>query len=174
MNRQWLWMSIPVALIGLAILPFAVIRLLNLVNDATLVSLPLVQEQTLHLETTGSMLLHGEGPRFTTAFGKLEFELTFQVDNKPVELNPVYLKSSSSGITHSRLSLRAFDIEYPGEYQLKISGLDDNCKAQEKCLIAITRDNRRPLVGTIVAIVFSAIAFLSGSIISAIVFLRCN
>lgn len=173
MTRAWLWLSLPLALIGLVVLSAMLLRLLEHVKTSPQISARLIEHQEITIDMTGPLLLHGEGPRFTTAFGKLDFQLIEKSTDRKIEMTTVWLKSSSSGIKHSRLSLRAFYIDSAGRFKLIIGGLDNSCGA-ETCRIVITQDDRGKLLGTIALLVVSVISFLAGLIVSLIVFLQGN
>ena len=168
MNSQWLWATIPVA--GLC-LPAVVLLIWDLVSQHRanhILSLPLLAEQTLSIDAAGTMLLHGEGPRFSTTFAKLEYQLTELAHNANVPLAPIWFKFSSSGVSRSRLSLRGFEVEQPGNYRLKISGLENVTLEQHQLIV--TRDHRARTAGMILALVFFGGGLIASLVLSFIAY----
>ncbi len=170
MKMYWLVVTIPLALICLAIAIAMVQQLLKQHRTGDLVSVPLVAEQELDIDGSGAMLLHGEGPRLTTAFAKLDYHLVDLADGNVVPLSNILLKSSASGVSRSRLSLRYFTVDRPGRYRLVVLGLD-GLSLSEPHNIVFTHDTRRKLVVNIVSLVFSAIGFFAGLGMSVFVYL---
>ena len=153
---QWLWLTIPVMLICLALVFTLAWSLVKNHRSSLVVSVPLAAEQMIELDATGPMLLHGEGPRMTSAFGKLDFQMTGADAGLSVPLEGILFKSKSSGASRARLSLRRFTCESPGRYRLTVSGEIAPERTANHNLV-ITRDNRTGMTATIVGLVFSAI-----------------
>ncbi len=170
MSQHWLWATVPLGLICLVILPVMVWRLIDNYRADEILSVPLVAEQELSLDGAGPMLLHGEAPRLSAAFGGLDFRLTRLADDRDLTLSDIWMKSSSSGFSKARLSLRAFELTQPGRYRLTVLGSLDADLAANHSLV-ITHDRRGRMVGTILAVVFSAIGLLGGLTLSLVIYM---
>ncbi len=158
LNLQWLWGLVPFTIICLVIIIKMIFRLVKAHRKAALVSVPLDEEQEIAIDVTGPMLLHGEGPLYTNVFAELDFQLTSLSNKNDVFLSKVFFKSSSSGFSKSRLSLRFFEIEQADVFLLKILGLESSPPAEHQ--VVITFDHRRQVSGSIVALVFASIGFM--------------
>jgi len=161
MSAGWLWWTIPLAVLGLLGVGVAVRSLIALGSSRIAATEGIADEQTLILDTTGPMLLHGEGPRFTTAFGAMEFQLIREADGARIPLKSVLIKSSSAGLRLVTLSLRRFEIETPGPHRLLVSGAPA-ADARVDHRLFVTQDHRGRLGGVVVGLVLSGIATLGG------------
>jgi len=168
MSQQWLWAAVPFAVVGLAILSLTIWKLVATHRGGLVLHLPLIAEQELVLEAVGPMLLHGEGPRFTTAFADLDFRLIDLSDGAAVPLSGVVFKASSSGLSTARLSLRAFEVTRPGRYRLTALGLSSPPPGAPHALL-IGHDRRGRTVAIILALVLAAIAAVAGLVLSALI-----
>lgn len=169
LSTRWLWITIPVAVICLVAVPVIAWRLYVAQRDSVRITLPLVAQQDFEIPQAGAMLLHAEGPRFTTKFGGLDYRLFDVARDRAVPLAAVLFRQSSSGLKQSRLSLRAFEITDPGRYRLTVTGLGTEPLAAGHGLV-IGLDQRKGLVAHIVALVFASIALLAGVTMSCIIY----
>ena len=169
MSNNWLWLTVPVGLISLVILPIFVWRLVEMHRSQLVLSVPLLAEQEIDIETAGRLLLHAEGPRLTRAFGGLDYQLTDLSDQSAVPLKPTIPPFSSSGISRSRLSLRAFELARSGRFRLTVTGITDPTVSQDNNLV-LTHDRRGGTIGIILVVVFSAIGLLGGAILSSVIY----
>jgi hypothetical protein len=170
MSNQWLLITVPVAVAGLALLLIFVRRLVKAHRAELVLSIPLLAEQEITLETAGDFLLNAEGPRLTRAFAGLDYELHALSSTSAVPLKPLLIPYTSSGFSRARLSLRRFEIATPGRFRLTVSGLSNPAVARGNNLV-VTHDRRGGIVGIIVVVVFSAIGFVVGSVLSTLLFL---
>lgn len=168
MSLYWLGATGALALGCLIFVLLMVKRLIDVQRSSLLASVPLVAEQEIALDATGPMLLHGEGLRFTRAFGGLEYRLIGLSDNRDVPLNGIWLKSSSSGVSKARLSLRSFDLARAGHFRLTVRGAIDPALADEHKIV-ITHNRRNRIVGIILGLVFGGIGIAAGLALSILV-----
>ena len=169
MSLHWLWGTLPLGAICLILLPVFVWRLVKALRVEDVLSLPLVPEQEVAVEAAGPLVLHAEGPRLTRAFGGLDYRLVDLADGRAVPLSGIFVKSSSSGLSRSRLSLRKFAIDRPGRYRLTVTGIEDPAVGEKNRLI-VTRDRRGRTTGIILVVVFSAVGLLASVVASAVIF----
>ena len=131
---------------------------------------PLVAEQELSIGETGKMLLQAEGSRFTAAFAKLDYRLTDLSDDRILPLSNVLLKSSSSGLSRSRLSLRSFNVELAGTYRLVVLGLDQT-EFEKPHNIVVSHDRRGKMILKIVELVVAGIGLIGGFGLSVVLYI---
>src|SRR5512138_2794422 len=74
--KNGLWLSWPIFGSGIFLLCFCIVTVVRLGDKNRICSLPLVAEQTVEFAEAGQAILWLEGPKFTTRFGGLSFELT--------------------------------------------------------------------------------------------------
>lgn len=172
MTLSWLWWTIPLSVIGVVVVVFNTSRLIAN-HKEHLARVPVVDAQDVSIAASGPMLLHGEGPRATNAFADLDFQLTSTKDGHVVRLVKPHFKTSSSGTSRSRLSLRSFEIEEAGVFRLEVLGLAaTRTESDAPIEIVVTRDRRKWMAGTIVGLTFGAIAFLGGLALSIAVWFK--
>jgi hypothetical protein len=169
MSVSWLWLVVPVGIACMAIV-WTLVGNLIAIHRTVVVRAPLVAEQEVSLEAAGRMLLHAEGPRFTRAFGGLDFRLTRREDEFVVPLQDVWFRAESSGRSTSRLSLRSFELERPGRYRLRVLGLPEPLPEKPHALV-VTHDYRARMVRTIVALVFAGIGLIGSVGLTIVIFL---
>jgi len=161
MNRLWLYGGLFGTIVYAALLTLAIFRLVQAYRageeDAKFE--PLVNEQQVMLNLPGSMLLHGEGPRFTTAFGPLDFRLIHHQTGEILPMETIWFKSSKSTMSSVRLSLQGFSVAEPGLYVLQVLGLHPEVNTRGHQLV-MTRDTRLESGPKVIAIVLSALGFL--------------
>jgi len=172
MTLSWLWWTVPLSAVGVGVVVFNTSRLIAN-HKEHLARVPVIATQEVSIDASGSMLLHGEGARGTSAFADLDFQLTSTKDGSVVRLVKPQFRVSSSGTSRSRLSLRSFEIEEAGGFRLDVLGLGTASTGGDAPIeVVITRDRRKWMVGTIVGLTFGAIAFLGGLALSIVVWLK--
>ncbi len=170
MSPEWLRITIPVAIVLAALLIYLVIRLIGVLRGAVVASVPLAAESEVAFDATGPMLLHGEGPRLSTAFRNLDFSLADVETGQEVVLSGILFKQSSSGLRKTRLTLRSFTLDTDGTYCLSVQGASDSGGLPDHSIV-FTRDRRSRVVGLIVAIVFCGIGATGGLGLSVAIYL---
>lgn len=175
MSYSWMWVTVPVASLCLVLLGTTLSRLIRIHRGSVLVSVPLIEEQDVTIDGVGRMLLHGEGPRGTDRFARLDFRLTDLSRGRDLGLDRVWLKASSSGRSTARLSLRSFRVEQPGSYRLRLIDRSSSCVSEkpphDSHRIVISHDVRGRTAGAIVGVVLSGIGAMAGLGGSLVVYL---
>jgi hypothetical protein len=121
MNATWLLAgSLALSLAGL----LGLIRsLLRSVRDARIGAYPLLPRQSVEFPTAGPVMLAVEGPRFTSGFRRLGFELRLP-GGASVQGRRVLLRNTTTGLSSVRLTLQRYVLPFAGRYELLVNGLD--------------------------------------------------
>lgn len=120
MVQPWLFAALfAVSLAALVVLVRAVLRMLR---TARLFDVPLLERQDVEFPAAGRVVLCMEGPRFTTRFRRLVYELRLP-GAAPVAGRRVLFRTVTSGVSKARVTLRTYDIPFAGRYELWIAGL---------------------------------------------------
>lgn len=108
---------------GVVLTVGALARLIRLSRQPELARVPIAERSAVVLPAAGRADLAIEGPLFTTRFRGLDFAL---VDDAgvPVRLDRLWVRTSSGGVSRTRLSLYRCDVPRAGAYELRVTGLD--------------------------------------------------
>jgi hypothetical protein len=156
-----------VAGIGLAILSVA--RLVRVTRQAEMARAPVAAATAVAFPEAGAAELAVEGPRFTTRFRNLSFELV-DPTGLPVTLHRLWIRTASSGVSRVRLSLHRLELPHAGTYQLRIAGLDADAD-YSGCAIVFVRPQGPGLAATIVGLLASiGLAAASFAVAGALLF----
>jgi len=120
--RNGLWVSWPFFGLGLFLLWTFIATATKMGERNRICSLPLVAEQRVDFPGAGKVVLWPEGPRATTRFGGLGFELRGS-DGTVLKGQPVLVRNRPSGVAKVKISDRTFDIPHAGGYTLMTPGL---------------------------------------------------
>ncbi len=116
------WLLAALFAFSLAALVLLVRAVLRMLRSARLFDVPLAGRQFVEFPAAGPVVLCLEGPRFTTRFGRLDFELRLP-GGAPVAGHRVLFRTVTSGVSKARVTLRSYDIPFAGRYEFGISGL---------------------------------------------------
>jgi hypothetical protein len=163
---------------GVALLAAAIQRLVRLVRESVLFRAPLVAEQTLHFEHAGDGVMHAEAPLATTifrgnryapppAFRGLEYALRHAGTGLEIPLGGVLGVGAVSGTTKTRIPLKRFRIEQPGDVTLTVSHLAPDTKT-EGCVFVFTRPYGVAMPAWILAIVAGGLLFIGGVVFTVL------
>jgi hypothetical protein len=147
--------------VGLALTGLTVARLVRLARAEPVARVPVAARHPVALPEAGPVELAIEGPRFTTRFRGLDYELV-DAAGTPVPIGRVWMRTSSSGFSTSRLTIKRLDVPRPGTYELRIRGLVEGTD-YTGCAIAFVRPMGIQILTTIPALL-GAIGLTAGSI----------
>jgi hypothetical protein len=159
-------MSIGIAVLGTALLVFAIVRLLAVVRDGVIVRLPVVPAQDVEFKQAGQVVLCIEQAHFGMAFGGLGYALRDSGD-RDVPSAPILFRTKVSGFSRVRLSVRSFAIPRPGRYHLLASGIAPGSDMSSAAIV-FTRPFAAAMVLWILGIVFGGICLIGGIVLSAL------
>jgi hypothetical protein len=162
--RNWTWMGVPVMLIALAALALLIAGVTSLIKKAQMFRVPLADNQEVHFTRIGRVVLCAEGPRGTTRFVNVNFELT-GMDGERIEGRRVWFSTRTSAISKVRMELLSYNIPYPGRYVLHMTGLGAPQEKDASHAVVFAE----PHLGQTVAYILG-IVLVSGVFITSLVF----
>ncbi len=162
--KYWIWIGVPLMLAAAFALWMLITGVMATVKKAHLFKVPLLERQEVRFDESGRVILSMEGPRFSTRFGRLNFELR-ELSGEVVESSPALFRATTSGISTARMELLKFDIPRPGPYVLIMTGLGPPQERDAKHAVVFMR----PHLGKSVAYVLG-IVLASGVFITSLVF----
>jgi len=158
--RYWIWIGIPLMLAAAAALWILITGVISLTKRALLFKVPLVAKQEIGFEESGRIALSMEGPRFTTRFAGVNFQLR-ELDGQSVPSRPSLMRTRTMGTSTITMELMTFDIPRPGRYVLLISGLDEPSVWEPAHAVVFMRPHMGQTVAYIVGIVMAACVFIA-------------
>ena len=159
--------TISAMLAGIALLAFTITGLIRLVRESVVARLPAVAEQFVAFERPGTFVLHLEGPRFSGALRRAAFSLKDPAGNREVRSWPILFRTTASGFSSVRVSVRGFAVERPGRHALTASGLDADTVTPQHALV-FTRPYTAAMVLLILGIILGAFCCIGGLVFTAL------
>jgi hypothetical protein len=161
---------------GVGLLLVAIPRLVGLVGESVLFRAPLVPEQTSRFDQGGDGVMQAEAPLGGTfmrgnryavppAFRGLEYTLRDAGTGTEIPLGGVLLVGATSSLTTTRVPLKRFRLERPGEVTLTISHLAPKTKT-EGCELVFTRPYGAALPGWILVIVLGGLLLIGAGVLT--------
>ena len=158
------WLLAILFLLAVAALVALVRAVAGMLRSARLCAVPLRTSQSIEFPTAGRVVLCMEGPRFTTQFRRLRFELR-QLGGAEIAGHRILFRLVASGISRARVTLRTYDLPMTGRYELVIHGLPpQHVDAPDHAIVFM-----RPHLGRTVLLVIG-ITLASALAISSLVF----
>ena len=167
MNPTFMALSIGAMVIGVVVLFLAVTRLFALLRATEVTRVPFAAETPVTFNAPGAYVLHVEQPRLSFALGNAEFALRDATSAEEVRSSPVIFRTTVSGVSSARVSVRDFEVPRAGVYRLLVKGIDPAVDVSHSALI-ITRPFGAALFGLILAIVFGAACLIGGLVFTAL------
>lgn len=149
------------------LLLLAVRALMRQLSAREIAVLPVVASQVVRLDAGGAVVLALRGRQFRTGFGQASFELREAARGEAVPAQTLLMRSRSSGLDGQvTLSVRRFEPQAAGSYELTVAGLPAAADFREARLVLL-RDNGAALVLRIGAVVACAVVLL-GALVFAV------
>ena len=164
MNRSWLLLTLPVALLAAGLLAWTVRSLLRTVRGAVVLSVPMLPRQVVQFERAGQYALNVEADSLTALITGLEFTLVDTERRTAIPLRTAIMRTRVSSLSRARREMYAFSISAPGSYVLRTKGADESLLAGHPSLV-ITRPFHGALVLHVLGLVASG-ALLIGSMVA--------
>jgi len=161
-------LTIGVAIFGIALLAYSIVRLLAVVRASVVVRLPAVPEQDVTLAQAGQIVLCIETTHLRSEFAGVKFALR-DGTGRDVPSAPIVFRSRVSGFSRVRLSVRTFDIPRPGRYRLVATGIAPDRDMSQAALV-FTRPFAAAMVLWILGIVLGGFGLIGGTVLSALRF----
>jgi hypothetical protein len=160
-----LYLTVPAALAAALALAFAIPALVRRARLDTLATLVVAAEQRVELPA-GEVVLHLAGPFGAVGLGSLSFDL-IAADGTALPTSPVLVRSRRSSREWGVLLARQrFSVPSAGTYRLQVGGIQAAGRDLSRCRLLLARPQDAGLVLGILAVVFSAIAFIACSVLS--------
>lgn len=163
--RHWFWIGSPLVVAALAALGMLIPGLMAMLKRGQLFRVPLAESQQVEFAGAGPVALSIEGPRGTTRFANVNFELR-AVDGEAVAGESVWFRAQSSGMSTAKTELLRFEIPKAGKYVLVMKGLGSAQPGDAGHAVVFSRPQTVPMVAFIVGIILAA-----GVLIASAVFL---
>jgi hypothetical protein len=122
LDRNVLWIAPPLMCLSALLLGLFIRSEVRLVKEAKVLSVPLVAEQNIEFLEAGRVVLCVEGPRFSTRFAGLSYELSTN-DGAPIEGRTAWFHATTTGVKWARVEVRLYEIPHPGLYVLRVQRL---------------------------------------------------
>jgi hypothetical protein len=170
-SRSILFLTVPVAIAALALLSWTAVSLLRTVRGSAVATIPIRAEQQVHFDAAGNLALNLEGPLGALLPTKLHFALSSADGATRIPLAPIAFRTEVTSMSRSRIELYGFTIPTPGDYVLRIDGLDgiDATVDYSACAIIIARQYGVSLVLHILALVALGVALIGSIVVSGLV-----
>jgi hypothetical protein len=167
-SRSILFLTVPVAIAALALLSWTAVSLLRTVRGSVVTSVPIRAEQRVHFDATGNLALNLEGPLGALLPTKLHYALSSADGATRIPLAPIAFRTEVTSMSRSRIELYVFTIPAPGDYVLRIDGLDASVD-YSACAIIIARQYGVSLVLHVLALVALGVALIGSLVVSGLV-----
>jgi hypothetical protein len=149
---------------GVVLSALSIARLMRLARQPELARAPIAPQSTVTFAQAGRAELALEGPLFTSKLRNLGFELR-DPTGLPVRLDRLWMRTSSSGFSRTRLSLYGVDIARPGTYAVHVTGIDP-ATDYGQCAVLFVRPSGSGIALSIVSLLAS-IGLTAASIATA-------
>lgn len=169
LSRNGLWISAVVFVISAASLGFFILKVIRLAKQATIISVPLLEQQEVAFAPSGRAILSIEGPMFTGRFANLYYELSTS-DGTRVMGRKLWFPTRTSGLSKARLGIESYEIPRPGRYTLRIQGLGTEWTADTEHRIVFTKPYLARSIVCVVGITLAGV-LLIGSLFFFVDFL---
>jgi hypothetical protein len=157
--KYWIWIGAPLILISAVALGLVIASTVSMVRKAQLFRVPLVERQEVRFGEAERVVLSMEGPRFSTRFRNLAYELRAD-DGTRVEGRPVLFRARTTAVSTARMEILTYGIPRPGRYVLRIQGLGAVQAADARHAIVFGRPHLGRTVAHILGMILSAGVFI--------------
>jgi len=167
-SRSILFLTIPVAIAALALLSWTAVSLLRTVRGSVVATIPIRPDQHVAIDATGDLALNLEGPLGALLPTKLHFALSSADGATRIPLASIAFRTEVTSMSRSRIELYGFTIPTPGDYVLRIDGIDSSVD-YSACAIIIARQYGVSLVLHILALIALGVALIGSIVVSGLV-----
>ena len=157
--RQWIWIGVPVMSMALAALVLLILRVVATLKKAHLLRVPLAERQEVQFAAAERVVLSIEGPRFSTRFARVNFQLT-GVNGDAVEGRRTWFRARTSGISTARMELMLYELPGPGRYVLHMTGLGGVTQDDARHAVVFMRPHLRQTMVCTLGIVLVSVVFI--------------
>ncbi len=158
--RNWNRLGVLVMLVAVAALWRFIAGLVALIRKSYLFKAPLAASQQVEFSEAGQLSLSVEGPRFSTRFAGVGFELQ-AMDGRRIEGRRVLFRLQTSGLSTARLEVLRYDIPWPGRYVFNMTGLGAPREGDARHAVVFMRPRTGRTVAYILGIVLASMVFIA-------------
>jgi len=158
--RNVLWVAPPLMCISALLLGLFIRNVVRLVKEAKVLSVPLVERQNIEFPEAGRVVLCVEGPRFSTRFAGLDYELRTD-SGAPVEVRTAWFHATTTGVKWARVEVRVYEIPHSGRYVLRVRGLGAAQERDAAHRLVFMRPHLAQSVGYIIGMILSFGVFIT-------------
>jgi len=159
-------LTIAAAIAGAFLLFFSVAGLLRVIREAEVLRVPARTDQMVSFQEPGSYVLHVSHPRLSTALRNASYSLR-SAAGQEVKSSPSIFRTTVSGVSSVRISVRNFEIAQPGSYRLVVSGVAPDADLSRNELV-FTRPFGAALFARIVGTIAGAALLIGGVVLTAL------
>jgi hypothetical protein len=163
-NPALMSLSVAAIVLGGVVLFFSITGLLKVLRESEVARLPAKAEQSVTLKEAGSYVLHVSHPRLDGSLDNASYSLRSSAGQE-VKSSPSLVRTTVSGLSSVRMSVRNFEVEQPGMYRLSVSGASGDISRNE---LVFTRPYAAAMVARILGIVFGGICLMGGIVFTAL------
>ena len=161
--RNGIIIAPPLFVSSAALLAICIVGLVRLGDRSRLCTLPCVEQQMVQLSDTGWVDLSLEGPRLSSRFSELAFEL-LSPEGTRMSSRSSWFHARTSGMSTVRMELVSFQIRSAGQYTLRIRTLGTALDEHARHRVVLSKPHLPRMVGYVLGVVLSA-ALLIGSVV---------
>lgn len=161
--RNGIIVAAPLFVFSAALLAICIVGLVRLGDRSQLFTLPFIEQQMVQLSDAGWVDLSLEGPRFSSRFSELAFEL-LSPDGTRMSSRSSWFHARTSGMSTVRMELVSFQIPSAGQYTLRIRNLGTARDGDTGHRVVLSKPHLPRMVGYVLGVVLSA-ALLIGSVV---------
>jgi hypothetical protein len=136
-----------------------ILGVLATVKKAHLFEVPLSEWQEVQFAAAERVVLSIEGPRLTTRFAHINFQLT-GVNGDPVAGRRTLFRARTSGISTARMELLEYDVPRPGRYVLHMAGLGAPQERDARHAVVFMRPHLIQSLAYVLGIVLASMLFI--------------
>ena len=131
----------------------------RLVKESKVLNLPLVEQQSIVLPETGTLVLCAEGPRFSRRFAGLDYELSTEY-GVPVAGRTAWFHARTSGVSAARTEVRVYEIPHPGRFALRVLQLGAAQERDVQHRLVFVKPHLGKTVAYVIGITLSSCLFI--------------
>jgi hypothetical protein len=154
LDRNVLWIAPPLMCLAVWLLVFFIRSEIRLIKEAKILSVPLVEQQDIEFREAGRVVLSIEGPRFSTRFSGLAYELSDDY-GAPVKGRRAWFNATTSGVKWVRMEMRVYEIPHPGRFVLRVQRLGVAQERDAEHRLVFMRPHLAQTVGYIICVILS-------------------
>jgi hypothetical protein len=163
LSRSWLLLTLPVAVVAIALLSWTVLRLVRTVRKSVVASVPVREQQQVTFDKSGDFALSLEAD-IGSRLGGLQFSL-LSGGGATVPLHRILVRTKVSSFSRARVELYSFTLSSPGTFTLRVEGLEP-ADSNGSDAIVFTRRFQGTLVTHILALIVLGAAFIGSIVVS--------